>query len=517
MVESILRHTNPAKTVNYSGGETHTISKWDQLMRFLIMGTTGGTYYISEREHTLNNVEIIDECLAEDPIKTISKIVAVSQAGRAPKNDFAIYALAKACSAESLVTRKAAYPMIPYVCRTGTHILQFVAAVDSMRGWGTALRREIANWYTQKSSEQLAYQVLKYPNRSKWTHRDVLRKTHPKVKDARHNEVLRYIVGGLEKTDPANLPDIIIGREIAHQYPVANIVIDKIKNNGLTREMVPTELLGDATVLRALAEDMPYTAFMRNLGNMTRLGLFDEVSFLEEKKAFLTNPKIIQNARVHPINILIALRTYTNGTGFRGTHSWTPNTQIANALEEAFYLAFENVEPTGKRFLLGLDVSGSMSIRLDGSGVLSAAEVSAAIMMMLLRTEHNVLPMAFAKSFIPLHISPLDSLNTVLDKMSMPFGFTDCSVPMAYALQENISVDTFIVITDNETFAHRTEPSEMLLEYRKHINPDAKLLVLATEATPFSIADPNDAGMLDIAGFDSSVPAIMREFVLGNI
>jgi 60 kDa SS-A/Ro ribonucleoprotein len=31
--------------------------------------------------------------------------------------------------------------------------------------------------------------------------------------------------------------------------------------------------------------------------------------------------------------------------------------------------------------------------------------------------------------------------------------------------------------------------------------------------TPFTIADPNDAGMLDVVGFDSSAPAIMSDFI----
>jgi 60 kDa SS-A/Ro ribonucleoprotein len=30
--------------------------------------------------------------------------------------------------------------------------------------------------------------------------------------------------------------------------------------------------------------------------------------------------------------------------------------------------------------------------------------------------------------------------------------------------------------------------------------------------TQFSIADPNDAGMLDVAGFDTSTPQVISEF-----
>jgi 60 kDa SS-A/Ro ribonucleoprotein len=33
----------------------------------------------------------------------------------------------------------------------------------------------------------------------------------------------------------------------------------------------------------------------------------------------------------------------------------------------------------------------------------------------------------------------------------------------------------------------------------------------------FSIADPNDPGMLDVVGFDSATPALMSDFSLGRI
>ena len=45
----------------------------------------------------------------------------------------------------------------------------------------------------------------------------------------------------------------------------------------------------------------------------------------------------------------------------------------------------------------------------------------------------------------------------------------------------------------------------------------AKLLVCAFSSTGFSIADPSDPGMLDVAGLDASLPEIMRSFLLGEI
>jgi 60 kDa SS-A/Ro ribonucleoprotein len=41
----------------------------------------------------------------------------------------------------------------------------------------------------------------------------------------------------------------------------------------------------------------------------------------------------------------------------------------------------------------------------------------------------------------------------------------------------------------------------------------AKLIVVAMTSNGFTIADPNDAGMLDVVGFDAGVPGVIREFV----
>ena len=42
---------------------------------------------------------------------------------------------------------------------------------------------------------------------------------------------------------------------------------------------------------------------------------------------------------------------------------------------------------------------------------------------------------------------------------------------------------------------------------------DAKLIVMGMVSNGFSIADPTDAGMLDVVGFDASVPQVIAQFI----
>jgi 60 kDa SS-A/Ro ribonucleoprotein len=42
---------------------------------------------------------------------------------------------------------------------------------------------------------------------------------------------------------------------------------------------------------------------------------------------------------------------------------------------------------------------------------------------------------------------------------------------------------------------------------------DAKAVVVGMTSNGFSLADPNDGGMLDVIGFDTTVPAVIADFV----
>src|SRR4029079_16104036 len=87
----------------------------------------------------------------------------------------------------------------------------------------------------------------------------------------------------------------------------------------------------------------------------------------------------IRRAQVHPIALLAALRTYQAGRGARGRGEWNPVREGGDTLDAAFYTALENVEPTGKRLLLALDVSGSMTFgSVAGVPHLSPRDASAA-------------------------------------------------------------------------------------------------------------------------------------------
>jgi len=111
-------------------------------------------------------------------------------------------------------------------------------------------------------------------------------------------------------------------------------------------------------------------------------------------------------------------------------------------------------------------------------------------------------------------ISPRQRLDDVIRKTSnLPFGGTDCALPMLYALKAGMQIDAFTIYTDSETWAGDIHPSKALQEYRQKTGIPAKLVVVGMTSNGFSIADPNDGGMMDVVGFDPATPQAIGEFV----
>ena len=94
-------------------------------------------------------------------------------------------------------------------------------------------------------------------------------------------------------------------------------------------------------VWKALAAKMPMTALIRNLGKMTAIQLLNDPSVTEKICSKLQNEESLKHARIHPFNVLTALKTYLDGHGEKGKLKWVPNESIAEALEKAFYLSFK--------------------------------------------------------------------------------------------------------------------------------------------------------------------------------
>ncbi|HNQ88011.1 MAG TPA: TROVE domain-containing protein [Verrucomicrobiota bacterium] len=538
-----------AQVPNSAGGYAWQIDDWTRLDRFLILGAEGGTYYIGERDLVKENHDALVRCIQTDGGRAVNRIVEISDSGRAPKNDPALFALALVAAHGDPAAKALAFQSLGKVCRIGTHLFHFAEYVNALRGWGRGLRGAVGRWYVDREADDLALQVVKYQQRDSWSHGDLLRLAHPKAPSRDHEAVFRWILAGADglgertvtrrvKGEPrvanyaaaGELPALIVAFEQAKKASSKAEIVKLITEHDLPREAVPTQWLNEPEVWDVLLQRMPMTAMIRNLGKMTSLGLlqpFSDAAKLVVNK--LSDEKVLKRARIHPLALLIAEKVYAQGHGEKGDLKWQPVAKIVDALDAAFYATFSNVEPCGKPVLLALDVSGSMDGSRIAGSCLTAREASAAMALVTAATEPDCEIIAFSapagggyggmhgggeSGITRVTLSPRMRLDDVIKRISaIPMGGTDCALPMIWARRQKLNVSGFITYTDSETWAGNIHPAQALRLYRGEYVSEAKAVVVGMTANGFTLADPNDRGMLDVVGFDATVPAVIADFV----
>lgn len=518
---SVSEKIDEKQVRNNTGGFVYQISPEQRLKRFLILGSPT-TYYQHSKELTKQNLDHIAQMWKDDPKYTASTIKEISVGGRAPNNDYALAALAVGVGLGGNA-RVEALAVLNDVARIGTHLFHFAAFLKGRSGYGRSVRTAFKKWYLSKSADKLALQILKYGSRDGWSHKDIIWLGH--VLDNKtpslHKALMEY--AAYDKMDESLLERVrlVRGYELIKKETNASKAAALISEFGLTREMVPTQFLNSKEVWQVLFDGMVESglmeALLRNLNKLSNVGIFDNSDNTQKAVAVLTSRETLQKARLHPLKILNGLATYQTGHGLKGGMAWTPNRKIINALDDAFYAAFDYVEPTNKRVLLGIDVSGSMGFgNIDGTNI--TPRIAAACMAMLFaRTEQNHDMVAFQRDVTPFPVNPRAKIDEMVQMMErLDFGCTNIGGTIEYAMKREMEVDTFIIITDNEVNSGK-HPAELLKRYRKDTGIDAKMVVVGMTATNFSIADPNDPGMLDMVGFDTAAPEILRAFMVGEI
>src|SRR3954471_13551966 len=293
---------------NSGGGYSWEVDDWTRFDRFLILGAEGGTYYIAERELVKQNHDALVRCIKQDGVRTVNRIVEISDAGRVPKNDPAIFAMALVVTHGDAQAKAHAFANLNKVCRIGTHLFHFAEYVNAMRGWGRGLRNAVGHWYISREAVDLAHQAVKYQQRDGWSHADLLRLAHPKAPSAQHDAVFRWMLAGTDALGEREVKRKVRGENRVAKYAAVgelpkhieafeqvkravNViqVVKLIDEFDLPREAIPSQWLNEAKVWGALLERMPMRAMVRNLGKMTAIGLIKP--FSDAKKLVLRKLK----------------------------------------------------------------------------------------------------------------------------------------------------------------------------------------------------------------------------------
>jgi 60 kDa SS-A/Ro ribonucleoprotein len=568
---------------NSSGGFTYKISDEEMINRILILGTNSNTYYSSAEKLTNDAIEFIKKMVLEgNGLFLIEKLKEVYVSGRAPKQDPLFFVLALLTQSDMpLDVRKSGYDIVSNL-RTFSQLYLWKGIrkqlANKKKCFGRAVRDAFFRMIQNKSGEQFAYQAVKYRSRKfgseTWSIDDIIKCSHIPSKKLKTDSqlVISYLIKGMEKTEEdykkciddktTKVMQFLRAVEVVKSEAcTSDTAIQLVRQFKLPREVLHTKLLNDSNVWRSLLFTstvadtgvirkiiMPITALIRNLGVMSQRGLFDDCDVATLVANYITNPAVLKAGRVHPVTILLAKLTYSSGKGIKGKLTWSVNKQISDALEEAFYVAFGNIEGTGKRIMHAIDCSGSMTLAVCAIPYLSACQAVSTLVMEAVRREYkyhidhkteyvqDIMLFNHTSSFVDIdHTHKLNEVMKIVQDRN--FGSTDCAQPMIKALEKFNSsegkyglYDLFIVYTDNETYYNpKIHPSEALDNYIKATGIDAKMVVIGTTPTPNSIGYGENSVLsttnpknntplaLNIVGFDLNAPILIRNFTVGGI
>ncbi|MDF5719706.1 MAG: TROVE domain-containing protein [Rhizonema sp. PD37] len=503
-----------------SGGWMFDAGRRQMLRRCLLIGTAQSTYYAGKQELTEDFVMVVRQAIAENPQLVADEILYASD-GRAINNSAPILALVLLSMGEAPEAKKAFAEIFPKVIRTGSHFYEWLSYTKSMRGFGKVVREAGKNWFLREDVKGLAYQLLKYQQRHNFSSRDALRLFHIKPPTVEHQQLFEWVVKGWVVL-PSEIPSTALVQIWWYEWLKRNPdrTQEAIAQGRLTHEMAAPIGKMDKSAWQLLFQEMPIGALLRNLGSLTELGVLrtDESDNLLRVEAVLNNKEHLRKGRIHPINVLKALKTYQSGGSLgRSKKTWNPVNRIVDILEKAVELSFDVVQPTGKVFMHAVDVSGSMGTLVADMG-LSCCEIATTMALVTAKAEKNYMIRGFSTEFRDLGITAKDSFNSAVRKASnQNFGGTDASVTYDWMIKNKFKADVVCCWTDSESWAGYKHPTQALAEYRKKVNPEVKAVYVTLAPYQITLVDPKDPLSYDIAGFDPGVPQMIQMIASGDI
>ena len=349
-----------------SGGYMFQSGIWRTLRRCLLIGTGNGSYYATKWELTNDFVDVLEQAISEDPDRVAQEIAYASD-GRSINNSAPIWALVLLSMGESPAAKTAFQSIFLQVIRTASHFYEWMSYTKSVRGFGKVVREAGKNWLLQGDTKALAYQLLKYQQRHGFSNRDALRLFHAKPQTEDRDLLFKWVVNGWDELPPAS-PTTALNQIWWYEWLKRNPdrTHEAISKGRLTHEMAAPVGKMDVAAWQLLFEDMPIGALLRNLGSLTEIGFLayskSSKKNLNRVASILNSKERLRKGRIHPIDVLKALKTYRSGGSLgKSSKTWTPVPCIIDILELALEMSFDAIEPTRKVFMHAVDISGSMS------------------------------------------------------------------------------------------------------------------------------------------------------------
>ncbi len=505
----------PGMIANDTGGYAYKTSPLVDLGRYLILGTTKSTYYLNPETLVMRADDTILNALSVDPAGALELVAQISDGGRAPSNEPALYVLANALIHEDVKVRNMAGAAFGHVVRTGTHFLHLVGYIQMLNQgrkpsvWsgtrGRHIREIVGNWINSLGANNVLFQVLKYPSRDGMSWKDALRLVHVKPVGEHMPEVLGYAAG---KIGAVELP--LFERYV--QVRTAKTIGDfgEINLADIPFEWLDTKWRNDKDVWLRLMPTLGVKAALWNVTNLAEKGFLNDRELAGALLVRITDVALAKRQRVHPVDFWKTYNVYKNGsraTKGGDTKYWEVSTGILNALERGIFNSFANVEPSGLRFLVGVDCSMSMqSGGVPGMDSVTPEVASMVLAKLFSGIEPTTTVVGFATriSDITGGLKNATSIAHVMSANARHGESTNLGLPIEFALKRDGPYDCIVIVTDGQdnTGEH---PQILMEQYWKGRNPNCVLVHMQMTGGTMVTIGKEDPRVLNIPGFDTNV------------
>ena len=508
LFQSAARTPAVADTRNKAGGKAYSVSSEHALAQFAATGTFSDTFYANAKTQLKEFKEIAEKCDS-----AFIAQLAVYARHSAFMKDTPAFLLAILTARGELDLLKQVFPVVISGGRMLRTYVQMVRSGEAGRkSFGSAPKRLIQQWIQKRNWDSLFRDnVGNSPSMG-----DILRMVHPKPKSVEQNALFAYIAGKPFKM--ADLPPLVQQFEAFKKDGVGEVPdlpINMMSSFKLSRPQWREKIL-----------QLPWQAMRMNLATATRHGVFEGKVGEEAAKRVaekLSNPELIEKAKVFPYTLLQAYKFGTDGL---------PRV-IVDAIHDAMEISTRNVPMLEGGVAVAVDMSGSMCTTLDRDGVergrfwetgrnssgITLHEIAALFTSMVLRNNPDSSILQFDTSVKPLKLEPRDTILTNAKKMVARGGGTSVSAPLVYWNKEMHHAKNVVIISDYESWFDvrsrgGTAAEDEWLRYKRRVR-DAKLFCI--DLTPQKTAQVKQrSGVLKIGGFSDAVFKVMEGFSKGS-
>lgn len=492
------------QAINHAGGRAYLRQPKQALAQYAASGCLNGTFYATGEEQL---TAVLKLCELVEP-EFIARVALQARASGYMKDMPALLLAVLSVKSPGLMAE--IFDRVvdsPKMLRNFVKIMR--SGVVGRKSLGSLPKRSIQQWLERRSDDQLfTGSIGNDPSLA-----DIVRMVHPKPSSPTRAALFAYLIGRAH--DAKQLPALVRQYEQFKQHS---------KTQTLAVPDVPFQMLTSLPLKprdwEQVALRAPWQMTRMNLNTFERHGVLNNSELVRTIANRLRNPKLIEQARVFPYQLLVA---YLNA-------SETMPHEIREALQDALEISISNVpHAAGKVYVLP-DVSGSMRSPVTGhvpgsTTKVRCLDVAALVAAAILRRNPRAEVIPFESNIVNARLNPRDSVMTNAKLLSsLPAGGTNCSAPLVHLNQRQAQGDLIVYVSDNESwidtnthgrFGGSATATVQAWANFKQRNPRAKMICIDLQPSSTTQA-PDRPDIINVGGFSDQVFKLIADVAAGR-